>query len=110
MLRRMSAHVEMLAQKVARTEDAVGDRLTLHHGGAQGISDLQNLDYLRQSLEDLALLTAALSDATGPAGFNGMAQARAALRLADTRALLCPGAGPAGMPFASDPGGEVDLF
>ncbi|TMM54669.1 hypothetical protein [Sulfitobacter sabulilitoris] len=83
-LARVSAHLDDLAGQVQSVETTVGSLMITPD--AQAISQLQTLDYLRQSLEDLARLV----------GFLGQPDADAApqraicahLRLTSTKLLL----------------------
>ncbi|GLT10247.1 hypothetical protein ACFQFQ_10265 [Sulfitobacter porphyrae] len=111
-LQRVSSHVAGLAEMVNWAEHAIGDRLDLSREDAGVIGQLQSLDYLRQSLEDLTALTAAIGCQPGvnTIGVAGLADACSSLRLADTRALFqaqhCQGAAP--LPTRSP--GDLDLF
>jgi hypothetical protein len=62
LLARLSGHMDGLATEVHRIEHAIGDELGRTAAqGAQTITRLQRLDFLRQSTEDLALLLYFLS-------------------------------------------------
>lgn len=62
LLARVSVQIDGLATEVHRIEHAIGDELALTAAqGSQTITRLQRLDFLRQSLEDLALLFLFLS-------------------------------------------------
>ena len=105
MLRRLSVHMEGLANNVHEIEMLVSKELGNGRVlGVDGISRLQRLDHLRQSLEDASLLVHFASRCC-----KGTLPANTArkLRLEATRDLLGPQP-----PQGSEPGrsGEVDLF
>lgn len=63
-LERLSNHLDGLADEVHQIEHAVGEELgSADYNGSENIMRLQRLDFLRQSLEDMALLTLGLSHA-----------------------------------------------
>ncbi|MEP2474730.1 hypothetical protein [Roseobacter sp.] len=60
---RISSHLDSLAEQVFLLEETIGKTLGSRETlDQETISNLQNLDFLRQSLEDLALLTLAMSE------------------------------------------------
>lgn len=111
-LRRVSSHVAGLAEMVNWAEHAIGDRLDLSREDTDVIGQLQSLDYLRQSLEDLTALTAAMGCQPGVSTIEGtgLAEACPALRLADTRALFQARCSQGTAPLPARSSGELDLF
>lgn len=111
-LQLMSHHLDALAGEVHQVEHAVGDGLGDMPQGSGTIKQLQSLDFLRQSLEDLALLTLCITRA-GTFGALSDAQAdRIAqkLKLAATRALM-EATNATAEPAAVDrTSGDLDLF
>lgn len=90
MMQRLSTHLDGLAAEVHRVEHAIGEGLGRHTDDDAPITQLQSLDYLRQSLEDLSLLTLMLGrrcDLGALTGVEGLQIARK-LRLAVTRQIL----------------------
>lgn len=107
LLSRVSASLEMMAATVADLEDALGaERAPEAQLGRDGITRLQSLDFLRQTLEDLSVLSLALSK-----DHQGIVRPEIAedLRLAATRELFraCP---QPVAPKRADDSGAVDLF
>ena len=108
---RVSGHLEHMADMIAAVEGTVA---TLCHKGPEKapplatLETLQNLDFLRQYAEDLALLLLLL----GRLDSLDVLPARMAMDLANrvrlerTRALLIPNA----ETVLADPSGDVDLF
>jgi hypothetical protein len=111
LLSRLSQHLDTLSGEVHAVEHGLGAELGRDvHRPTRTITQLQSLDYLRQSLEDLALLAHVLGSEQSRAGPRppDLSAAARRLRLQSTRALLQPDqAVPA--PFAERQG-EVDLF
>lgn len=105
----MSVQMDSLATEVHRIEHAIGDELAMASTPrTQTITRLQRLDFLRQSLEDLALLLHFLSK-----DHNGVLELNLSekLRLDVTKALFkdgCP-MDPALLPDEKIRG-DVDLF
>ncbi|KIN61102.1 hypothetical protein Z945_2087 [Sulfitobacter noctilucae] len=109
MLRRLSGQLDHLAAEVFRIEHALGDGLAVSElRDMATVHRLQRLDYVRQSLEDAALLSLFLSDGQGSMDAGSIADR---LRLEETRQLLAPttkyNTAQMQMPAAV---GEVDLF
>lgn len=112
-LHRMSAHLDDLAARVYHVEHAIGDDL-LGAGpqAASNIQRLQTLDLLRQSLEDMALLTLYLSQCSD----LSMLQVKQPQILADklsldvTKSLLMARLVPSPSSYTSESNGDVDLF
>lgn len=64
LMERMSDHLDLLASKVFDIEEALGKAIgepADGHHEVETITRLQSLDFLRQSLEDLALLSCSMS-------------------------------------------------
>ncbi len=105
----VSGQMDSLASEVHQIEHAIGDELVVMSAqGAQTITRLQRLDFLRQSLEDLALLMHFLSKNHDGYVEPGIADK---LRLDATKALLQERRS-ARTRFPPDDRilGEVDLF
>lgn len=106
-LKRLARQLDHLAAEVHRIEHAIGDGLAVSDlRDSDTVQRLQRLDYLRQSLEDMALLSLFLSDA-GEDPCHGDLAPR--LRLEATRQLLDPRGVHAVKP-APPLVGDVDLF
>lgn len=113
-LQRISAHLDHLASMAHEVEHAIADELASEQQTqtSGNVGRLQNLDFLRQYTEDLALLTLYLSQLERVdilPGHQAAALSRR-VRLERTRALLFPQAEPvtSGTPALNT--GEVDLF
>lgn len=102
-LSRASEHLDSLAEEVLAVEHALGEELGQMPQKPGNIGRLQRLDYLRQSLEDAAMLMHILSK-EGQSGVADDVQGK--LRLETTRALLRSGVSTA--PAAA--AGQVDFF
>ena len=113
-LQRLSAHLDHLAAMAHEVEHAIADEIAA--GGetktSGNVERLQNLDFLRQYTEDLALLTLYLSQLERVDVLPGQQAIKLShrVRLERTRALLFPDATPASAQDASPPMGDVDLF
>jgi len=108
LLARLSDHLDGLATEVHRVEQVVGTQAATAQSAPVGaIVQLQSLDHLRQSLEDLSLLALYLSrpDKVGIPGLKNPASFRSRMRLGSTRALF-----DMGPPTTLPPAGEIDLF
>lgn len=111
LLSRLSDHLDGLAADVHRVEQVVSGHATTARPTASAIVQLQSLDHLRQSLEDLSLLTLFLArpDSDGRSGLSNPACIRDRLRLGCTRALF-----DAPLPVTEQPSlaqsGDIDLF
>ncbi|MFK7835806.1 MAG: hypothetical protein AB8B60_06270 [Sulfitobacter sp.] len=104
----MAKHFDLLADETHQIEHAIaeelaGDRTTI----PRNITRLQRLDFLRQSLEDMALLTLILSKHTQGELPNDMAQK---LRLEATRTVFRSAITPTAPVQADEAAGDVDLF
>lgn len=113
-LQRISAHLDDLATMAHEVEHAIadetgqsGDRILVDRA-----TRLQNLDFLRQYTEDLALLTLHLGqlDQTDRIPGHQIVKLSERVRLERTRALLFPQAVAVDADAASVATGEVDLF
>lgn len=94
-LRFLARELDDLARRAARLEHALG--ATLDAGtrpSAATMIMLQDLDLIRQSLEDLHRLGAALADSPARAGNAPVADLAGLLRLTDLRHRLLTGAPP----------------
>lgn len=111
-LTRLSAHLDKMAGQVLEVEEELGSLISAASGNRQySISKVQLLDYIRQSLEDCALLTHILSDIDTIEKLEGptLAVLSAKLRLSTTRDLVKPTARTNDAENVSS-GGIVDLF
>lgn len=113
-LRRVSAHLDHLASMAHEVEHAIADELA---SGSQAqtsgnVGRLQNLDFLRQYTEDLALLTLYLSQLERMDTLPGHQAVTLSqrVRLERTRALLFPNAEPVTQDITALNTGDVDLF
>jgi hypothetical protein len=109
LLQRLSSHLDVLAAQVYDVEEAVGETISLgllKNNGA--INQLQNLDFLRQSLEDLALLTHLLQNENTltPLGVSETISIQQKLKLNVTQNLL----GDQPTTSSTREFGDVDLF
>lgn len=108
LMRQLSAHLDCLAAEVHEIEYAIGKEPENDSSfDNDQIKRLQRLDFLRQSLEDLALLNHFLADhVTGeiPHSLENR------LRLEATRALFKPDQTKLDIALASRTLGDVDLF
>lgn len=114
MMGRMSDHLDSLACKVFEIEDALGRTLdgqkpNIEDGSA--ITRLQSLDFLRQSLEDLALMTCLVSKNSKYLHDHKLPVERicAGLKL-DTTRFVVIGKDTADKEKTSQNTGEFDLF
>ena len=102
-------HLDQLANQVVRVEHTLFEDLAIDlSGDANAIRELQNLDQLRQSLEDLALLTLRLGVPFGQTALPPVLceKITQGLKMQDTKALLA--FGPVGV--AKTDCGSVDFF
>lgn len=113
-MERVSDHLDSLACKVFEIEDALGRSLDgekpyIEVGST--ITRLQSLDYLRQSLEDLALMTCMVSKNSQHLNDHKLPVDRicAGLKL-DTTRFVVIGRDPANMEKKQLNTGEIDLF
>ncbi|MBW4708224.1 hypothetical protein KX928_10555 [Roseobacter sp. YSTF-M11] len=108
---RLSCYLDKLAGQVFDIEETIGQALTHSTESSKNtITDLQALDFLRQSLEDLALMTLLLSDRNGKElnakCLHGVSDK---LKLKTTRSLL-EGKEPGFFGAEEDTLGDLDLF
>lgn len=108
LIRNVSIHLDGLAAEVHTIEHAIGDEFDRNRELEDGqIKRLQRLDYLRQSLEDLALLNLFIADVCK--GELGPTVGQR-LKLAATRGLLSRESEPTSFIAMEECVGEVDLF
>lgn len=107
-IRNVSAHVDGLAAEVHAIEHAIGDELGDDFQIENShIKRLQRLDFLRQSLEDLALLNLFIADVC-LGELDPIVRKR--LNLATTKSLLCAEAKRSSDTVPMEHVGDVDLF
>ena len=90
-LSRVSDHLDLLAAQVHDLEEAIGSAVLENPNNVQvEITRLQGLDYVRQCLEDLALLTAVFENQLPDSGFEfpNIDQVRSKLKLEITKGIL----------------------
>ena len=107
-LQRVSSHLDGLAGEVHALEYVIGEELgsgTTHP--SSGITRLQRLDFLRQALEDLAILTLAMAGQSKGRMHHATASK---LRLDTTKQLLCAASDGLKQPVQKPSNGDVDLF
>lgn len=113
-LMRLSAHLDHLAEMAHEVEHAVADEMSSAETAKTiaRVERLQNLDFLRQYTEDLALLTHYLSkiEQLGVVPGHQVTKLSKRVRLERTRALLFPDAQPIQGKDVSTDTGDVDLF
>ncbi len=113
LLARLSRHLDALSGEVHVVEHGIGSHLSGSDLRApRAITQLQSLDYLRQSLEDLALvahLAGRLPEVQGH-HCSGVDAIAAKLTLQRSKALLQSGQMPVPTDFADTGQGDVDLF
>lgn len=112
LLDRMSSQLDLLAGQVFDVEEAIGTSMT-DGQNAHGveITRLQALDYLRQCLEDLALLTTLLSreDENLSARIGNLNELSSKLKLEVTKGILAGERRPEESSLKRAVG-DVDLF
>ncbi|WP_298912251.1 hypothetical protein [uncultured Roseobacter sp.] len=108
---RLSSYLDKLAGQVFDIEEAIGQTLSNNSvSNKNAITDLQALDFLRQSLEDLALMTLLLSDCGKCSVSASMLGAIGdKLKLRTTR-LLLDGHEPNQFGHDQESLGDLDLF
>ncbi len=108
LLKRLSDHLNALAGDVQQIEHAVSGSLDgPHTQDPNTVMRLQRLDFLRQSLEDLAFLSLDLSRTQGDQINVSVAMN---LKLDATRGLLDRGCGKVQRVEGTNSAGDVDLF
>ncbi|MFK7882318.1 hypothetical protein [Roseobacter sp.] len=90
-LKRTALYLDKLAGHVFDIEETVGNSIAAKEASdEETIKNLQVLDFLRQSMEDLALMAIILSDPkTRPLDEETVKAASSKLRLKSTRLVLC---------------------
>ncbi|MEP5729683.1 MAG: hypothetical protein ABJL67_09925 [Sulfitobacter sp.] len=108
LIQRLSGHMDVLASEVHQIEFAVAEEFTQPGSKVpRNIARLQRLDFLRQALEDMALLLLYLSeDCFGKVD----PEIPDRLRLEVSKSLLENGAPQASNLGSEEELGEVDLF
>ena len=116
-MRRISEHLVALAAQARRVE-----QVAAHVGQAEGtdgnavnetaIRDIQQIDHLRQSLDDLAVLTGQLGGVAnlGPLGQDQIDAILCTLSLGKSRDLLRDCKSPNEMPHSHGAAGEAQIF
>lgn len=108
LLQRLSAHFDGLAGDVFEIEQVIGNNFNQEDlKKSDTITRLQRLDFLRQSLEDLALLAHYICSETTGEVSSALSEK---LRLDTTKLLLEPDKARKIRPVESDTRGELDLF
>ena len=110
-LKQISAHLDTLAANVFSIEEAVAETVSNARTTTRGsISDLQKLDFLRQSLEDTALLLHLLSHQQHMSGtaLGEVCCIASKLKLNTTQALLSFSSEQATQ--KAEVSGDLDLF
>ena len=107
-LHRLSDHLDTLAADIHAIEQVIGEELKHRDPNAPGrLLRLQRLDFIRQSLEDTAMLTHLMSRQDGDRLPRDISSK---LKLDATRQMLDGQRGPAPSLPAGTSSGEVDLF
>ncbi|WP_299405053.1 hypothetical protein [uncultured Roseobacter sp.] len=110
-LKRIAVYLDGLAGDVADLEDTVSDVVKVKEvQDERAIKNLQSLDFLRQSLEDLARMAAAFGESSKNESSEALIQSAASkLKLKSSRLLL---GDTSGAPVKSGKNGlgEIDLF
>jgi hypothetical protein len=112
-LRQISSHLDGLSIQVQGIESTFGAQLNPGAPPQSGlITQLQSLDYLRQSLQDLAVLLTHLSEVEGmnTVPFGQISKINGILKLSDTKAILMPQVETAGFGKDGSSFGTIDLF
>lgn len=111
-LARLARHLDGLAARVHALEHTLGTEIAdLSSSSEATITQLQTLDFLRQSLEDCAMLSLLLNKHGNPSAFNSIDRSilTSKLRLETTKDLVLGSAFAKVYPVQPD-GGDVDLF
>ena len=110
-LKRLSAYLDKLAAQVFDLEDTVGQTVNnRNETNSETITNLQALDFLRQSLEDLALMTLLLATSDKTClNSNEINDVGKKLKLKTTRSLLA-GQDSQYSSRESETRGDLDLF
>ncbi len=87
---RLSEHLETLANQLSAVEETLCEALTPEQKQNDvDITKLQGLDYIRQSLEDCALLSLLMSGSSETDGLHAE-EIASRLKLESSRALVLP--------------------
>ncbi|GAB5483540.1 MAG: hypothetical protein Pars92KO_32970 [Parasphingorhabdus sp.] len=110
-LKRIAVYLDGLAGDVADLEDTVSDVVKVKEvKDERAIKNLQSLDFLRQSLEDLALMAAAFGESNKNESSEAVIKSAASkLKLKSSRLLLGETSG-ASAKIGKNGLGELDLF
>jgi hypothetical protein len=111
-LHRVSVHLDGLAARVHHLEEVLAAQLNGGRApGMAAITEFQALDFLRQSLEDCALLTLLLGRSCEPVTIKPqeLESILGKLRLETTQNLITQSVPPQMTPVHEDPG-DVDFF
>ena len=112
-MQNVSEHLSSLADQTHALEHTVGQQLC--HQALQNtsaITQLQSLDYLRQSLQDLAILTLTLSE-SGCCGHlypKTTKDILQKLNLHDTKALVCATHASVACDLSDTNQSDIDIF
>ena len=68
-IHRLSEHLDSLANQIAAVEETLCETLTENESKKIDVEKIQGLDYVRQSLEDCALLSLIISKSSASNGF-----------------------------------------
>lgn len=114
LMERMSDHLDLLASKVFDIEEALGKAIQEPARGQheiETITRLQSLDFLRQSLEDLALLSCSMSKHASTLSTRDLPVGtfKDVLRLESTKKILF-GTDLSDERLQTKEGGDLDLF
>ena len=110
---RLSRHLSLLAERAKGLEGALGSLTEAAPWISSKMSKrLQDADFIRQSIDDLCMLTHLLANRSGdgPLSHRESAMIAEELQLCATRMLLDVGPFPATRPEDSQAPGELHLF
>ncbi len=111
-LLRLSKHLDKLSGQVCDAEEHIGDLLSgMVPQRAFTFERIQSLDFVRQSLEDCALLLLYLGqlEARPEDGTNVLTDLRRRVKLDTTRNIILPAAGNDAVP-RNDGSGSLEVF
>lgn len=104
-LQRLSTHLDVLADQVCSLEEILCEAFSERKSQPRiDLTKLQSLDFVRQSLEDCAILTLLMSNHTDANPITTQQLSRR-LKLESTRSIIIKGSEETGQTF-----GEVQLF
>lgn len=111
-LSNVSAHLDQLAGRIHDLEETLGETLSADHTAVASISKFQSLDFIRQSLEDCAMLVHYLSIATATTSSPLVRADKMAprLKLDNTKTLIAVKSNDCASSERGDSVGDVDLF